>query len=132
MRRTFTFVEIGVVHSPYKKDGEAPKQGFLRPEVTGELEIYPEYAGAISTLNPGDEMNLVFIFDRSEGYDLISERKGGAGEIRGLFSTRSPRRINPIGISDIVVKEINGLTVTFSGVDMLDGTPVIDLKPVIR
>lgn len=132
MKESFSFVPVGVIHSPYRDLKDIPRQGFMAPETQAILEVFEEYAPAASTLKPGGRYVLLFVFDKSEGHPLTCLTFGGAGEERGLFSTRSPERINPIGLSEITVKQVDGRFVTFTGVDMLDQTPVLDMKPVIR
>ena len=132
MKADFTFVPVGVIHSPYKQLEGMPRQGFFSGDLTAELEIFEQYAEAASTITAGETYTVLFVFDRSEGYDLVTTTRGGEGPLRGLFSSRSPRRINPIGMSDINVTEVNGRFITFTGVDMLDGTPVLDIKPIIK
>ncbi|MBQ1465220.1 MAG: tRNA (N6-threonylcarbamoyladenosine(37)-N6)-methyltransferase TrmO [Eubacteriaceae bacterium] len=131
MNPSFTFTAVGVIHSPYKDLKDIPRQGYLSGELTAEIEIFEECADAASTMLEGGRYVVLFVFDKSEGYDLMLVPKGGAGEVRGLFSTRTPERINPIGLSEITVKAVNGRSITFTGVDMLDGTPVLDIKPAM-
>ena len=131
MNTSLSFTPVGVIHSPYKELKDIPRQGYLSGDMTAEIEIFEEYADAASTMTAGGRYVVLFVFDKSEGYDLITVSKGGEGEVRGLFSTRSPERINPIGLSEITVKEVNGRSITFTGVDMLDGTPVLDIKPAM-
>ncbi|MBO4360379.1 MAG: tRNA (N6-threonylcarbamoyladenosine(37)-N6)-methyltransferase TrmO [Eubacteriaceae bacterium] len=131
MKAGFTFVPVGVIHSPYRELSEIPRQGYLSGDLTAELEVFEEYAPAASSMKPGEKYCLLFVFDKSEGYDLLTTTKGGEGEVKGFFSSRSPKRINPIGLTDITVTAVDGRFITFTGVDMLDGTPVLDIKPAM-
>ena len=116
---------VGVVHSPYKEKGSAPRQGRHTNDIS-ELEIYPEYTQALQGLSAGDDIFVLCWFDRSDR--ILLKTKPGE-EPRGVFSTRSPARPNPISLTLVKLVEIDGGRLRVRGLEMLDGTPVLDIKP---
>ena len=99
--------------------------------VEGVAELHPEYEEALGDLEGFSHVYLIYHLHKSRGYDLkvvpfLDTRK------RGLFATRAPRRPNPIGISVVRVVRVEGRRLHFSDVDMLDGTPLLDIKPYVR
>ncbi len=129
----YKIVPIGKIISPYKKIGDAPKQGIVKQNVLMKAQIFEEFVGGISDLKKGEHYFLFFIFDKSKEYKL-KQIPGGKqeGELKGVFSTRSPLRPNFIGMTEIEIVEVNNDEILFLGGDMLDGTPVVDLKPTLK
>jgi len=121
------FRPIGFIRSPYDEIKETPKWGDESGDTEAELILEPRYEEGLADVSPGDRLTVVFCFNRSEGYELTVHIRG-TGPLTGLFSTHSPRRPNPIGVSVITVKSMDGNRLVFTGVDMLDGTPVLDIK----
>ena len=120
---------IGIVHSPYKEKGSAPRQGRMTRDIS-ELEIFPQFADGLDGLFPGDDIFVLCWFDRSDRDVLIvPSRRDPSGEPRGVFSTRSPARPNPISLTLVKILEIRKTTLVVRGLEMLDGTPVLDIKP---
>ncbi len=135
---SFAFTPIGFVRSPFKDKADAPRQGNAggnQAEATIVLLEGHDYEHALEDVGLWEYLWILFVFDRNAG------DKGGfrpkvlpprsLGKRRGLFSTRSPHRPNPIGMSAVKLVEVRGLEVRVSGVDMLDGTPVLDIKPYV-
>ena len=120
------FTPIAYIHSDYKTIEETPKHGFEN-DFEGEIEVKEEFVEAMEDMEVGKKYMVLFYFHKSEGYELKSPLHG-VGPLMGLFSTHSPRRPNPIGVSTITVTSIEGNIIGFKGVDMLDGTPVLDIK----
>ena len=118
---------IGVVSSPYKVQADAPRQGRPAP-VRSSIEIYPEYEGGLDGLSDYGQLFILSWFDRSRRDQLRVERPGRGGA-RGVFATRSPNRPNPIGLTLVDLLEINGRILCVRGLDALDGTPILDIKP---
>ncbi len=119
---------IGYIRSPYKDKTAAAKQSTLSQGTTAVIEILDEYVEGIADIREGEYGVVLFYFHKSEGYKLTTlSRK--SNKIMGVFSTKSPNRPNGIGMSIVrfIKKENNRLI--FEGVDMLDGTPVLDIKP---
>ena len=120
---------IGIVHSPYKEKGSAPRQGRIANDIS-ELEIFPQFAEGLDGLFPGDDIFVLCWFDRSDRDVLkVPSRRDPTGEPRGVFSTRSPARPNPISLTLVKLLEIRKTTLMVRGLEMLDGTPVLDIKP---
>jgi len=94
----------------------------------GYIQMEEEFLEGIRDLKSGMNITLVFYFNQSKGYSLITNSRMSNVPV-GVFSTRSPNRPNSIGITEVVIREIKGATIEFKGADMLDGTPVIDIKP---
>lgn len=138
MPESFTFRSIGVVRSPYRRRIDAPHQA---PVVAGTeagsaaeawLEIDPDLPEEVLRDLAGFErIWLVFAFHRSEGWaPLVQPPRGPRGK-RGVLATRSPHRPNAIGLSAVELVAVEGRTLRLRGVDLLDGTPVLDLKPYV-
>jgi tRNA-Thr(GGU) m(6)t(6)A37 methyltransferase TsaA len=121
---------IGYVRSPYKNTKEIPKGFGVKHDAEGVLEIASQFEEGLTDVEGFSHLFVIWIFDRSEGYELV-----GTPPIddrpHGVFATRSPRRPNPIGLTvvELLRRESNSLHVR--GVDMLDGTPILDIKPYL-
>jgi tRNA-Thr(GGU) m(6)t(6)A37 methyltransferase TsaA len=124
-----TLQPIGYVRSPYKKRSDAPRQGRLS-DTLAEIVIAPKYRDGLFRLE--GEKNLIILawFDRSNRTTLRVTPPGTSVE-RGVFATRSPDRPNPVGLSVVDLIGITDGVLTVRGLDSLDGTPVIDIKPYI-
>jgi len=121
---------IGYVRSPYKGMGEGPIQPRGGKGVRGTLEIFPGFVDGLKDLDGFSRIQVLFHMHLSEGFSLsvipfLDTVK------RGLFSTRSPRRPNPIGLSVVKLLRIDGNILHIEDIDMLDGTPVLDIKPYV-
>lgn len=124
----FTPQPIGFVRSPYKDTAVIPKGLGARHDAEGILEILREFEPGLTDLEGFSHLFVLWVFDRSDGYDLfgrtpIDERP------HGVFSTRSPRRPNPIGLTVVELLRREGGSLHVRGIDMLDGTPILDIKP---
>jgi tRNA-Thr(GGU) m(6)t(6)A37 methyltransferase TsaA len=124
----FTFRPIGVIRTDFKDPDDAPRQGALMPEAKGVVELDPALAEGLETLDEGSHIVLLFAFHRAAGCEL-KVRTRRSGRTRGLFATRAPTRPNPIGITVVKLDRIEGTRLHVSGVDMLDETPLLDIKP---
>ena len=128
---TITMKPIGVIHSPFQERSQVPRSAREGASHEAVLEVFEEYAEGIADIQAGDQAYILFNFHKSEGYALTTlSRK--TNTVMGLFSTRSPYRPNGIGLSIVRFIEKNGNRLSFRGVDMLDGTPVLDIKPFDR
>ncbi len=121
------FRPIGVIQSPYKTLADVPKAGAEAPDAEGEIVVDPVYLEAMADITAGKRYMILFHFHEAEGYSQTVHLRGD-GPLTGLFSTHAPCRPNPIGVSSIKVISIDKNVIRFSGVDMLDGTPVLDIK----
>lgn len=97
-----------------------------------EIEVFPEYSEGLYRIELLKELDILFIFDRSEGYDLKVHPKGDESiPLTGLFGTRSPRRPSPIGLTRVKLMERNGNVLKVKGLDAFVDTPVADIKGVM-
>ncbi len=118
---------IGYVKSPYTDTADMPRFYTESGNTTARLEVLPEYQEALLGVEPGMKLLMLFHFHGVKEHSL-QVKKRGTGPLTGVFAARSPRRPNPIGASVIEVVKVEGTTIEFLGVDVLDGTPVLDLK----
>lgn len=123
---TFQFQAIGYVENEFR--------GTTKPDtLTASLSrivLAPDLVEGLSGLEPGMTLLVVFVFHRSMGYDLLQHPRGDRSRPkRGVFALRSPNRPNSIGITEVELLAIEGNVLTVRGLDALDGTPVLDLKP---
>ncbi|HEX37802.1 MAG TPA: tRNA (N6-threonylcarbamoyladenosine(37)-N6)-methyltransferase TrmO [Candidatus Cloacimonetes bacterium] len=121
---------IGVIYSPYTTSKEIPGQGYLREEVEAEIEIKDEYVNAMKDLDSFSHLVVLFYFHKSDKTILVGH-PSWENEDHGVFALRSPHRPNHIGMTIVKVLKIKENLITFTNVDMLDGTPVIDIKPYV-
>lgn len=120
---------IGVIHSPFTDKDQTPIQA-SRSQATGFVEIYPEYVEGLQDLEGFSHIILFYVFHESTGYSLHVKPFLDDQE-RGLFATRYPARPNPIGFSVVRLISQIGSVLEVEGVDMLDGTPLLDIKPYV-
>ena len=126
----FTPRAIGYVKSPYTETKKIPKGLGAKHDAEGILEILPEFDAGLTDIEGFSHLFVIWVFDRSEGFDLIA-RPPVDNRLHGLFATRSPRRPNPIGLSVVELIRRDGPQLHVRGVDMLDGTPILDIKPYL-
>ena len=121
---------VGFVRSPFREKAEAPRQAIVAADTGATLDVLPEYEDALGDLASFDRIWLVFWFHEATHYrpKVLPPR---SDEKRGLFSTRSPHRPNPIGLSAVRLERIERCTLHLREIDLLDGTPVLDIKPYI-
>lgn len=125
---TFTMHPIGVIRSPYTETSQIPKGPGAKHDAEGVLELLPEYEAGLKDVDGFSHLFVLWVFDRATGYDLVATPPVDPRP-HGVFSTRSPRRPNPIGLTVVRVLGVEGNKVRVRGVDMLDGTPFLDIKP---
>jgi len=130
--RRFELTPIGVVRSPFTEKMQAPRQPNTSQAAAGQVVLYGghDFEHALEDLASFRYIWLLFWFDRAEGWrpKVLPPR---STKRRGVFATRSPHRPNPIGMSLVELVSIEGLVLSVNGLDLLDGTPVIDIKPYI-
>lgn len=122
-----TLRPIGIIHSPYQTAEEAPYQGRFSKEAA-ELEIYPEFAAGLKDVETATHL-IVLYWCRLAPRDILQTRTPWGPEIRGVFACRSPSRPNPIAICMVDLLEARGNRLLVRGVDAVDGSPLIDIKP---
>jgi tRNA-Thr(GGU) m(6)t(6)A37 methyltransferase TsaA len=123
---------IGVIRSPFRERAEAPRQAASAPEVRGTIELLPGkgFEHALSDLETFSHVWVLFWFHLNEGWRPKVQPPRSATR-RGVFATRAPHRPNPLGMSVVKLVRIDGLVLHVAELDMLDGTPVLDLKPYV-
>ena len=121
---------IGVIHTPFKEAAGTPIQPAMAEGAEGVVEVLPEFEEALADLENFERVWLVYWFDRSTGYQCKVKPFLEECE-RGLFSTRAPRRPNQIGLSCVRLLSVEGCRLRVADVDMLDGTPLLDIKPYV-
>jgi tRNA-Thr(GGU) m(6)t(6)A37 methyltransferase TsaA len=127
MIQNFQFQAIGYVENEFQ---EPTKPDTLRASPS-RIVLAPDLLDGLTGLEPGMTLLIVFIFHQAKGYELLQHPRGDRNRPkRGVFALRSPNRPNPIGITQVELVAIEGNTLTVHGLDALDGTPVLDLKPV--
>ena len=121
---------IGYAKTPYQATKQIPKGFDAKHDAEGILEILPQFEAGLTDIEGFSHLIVLWVFDRSEGFELL-----GTPPIddrpHGVFATRSPRRPNPIGLTVVQLLHRKGGSLHVHGVDMLDGTPILDLKPYL-
>ena len=126
----FEIKQIGIIYTPYKSKEDCPIQGALKPEVKGEVEIFPEYEEGLETIETFSHIILFYMFDRA-GEVKLSRPTFLDDDSHGVFASRHPCRPNGIGFSIVKLIKKNKNVLVVSELDMLDNTPLIDIKPYI-
>ena len=130
MSDIIAFKPIGVIHSPFRERKGMPIQPPGAKGVRGEVIIDPCYQEGLKDLDGFSHIYLIYHFHRNEGYRLTVTPFMDTDQ-RGLFSTRAPCRPNPVGLSVVRLVEIRENVLAVEGIDVLDGTPLIDIKPFV-
>jgi tRNA-Thr(GGU) m(6)t(6)A37 methyltransferase TsaA len=126
----FTFNPIGFVSSPFKETASIPKGLGAKHTLEGVLNILPEFEPGLTDIEGFSHLFVLWAFDRVDGFDLISSPPTD-NRTHGVFATRSPRRPNPIGLTVVELLRRDHGSLHVRGVDMLDGTPILDIKPYL-
>ena len=132
MSETVEVAVIGRIATPWRRREDAPHQPTPAPDAEGVIEIAEPYRAALADLETFDRIWVVFRFDRSGGWTpRVKPPRGGPK--RGLFATRAPHRPSQIGLTCVALQsvDVDAGRVTVKGVDLLDGTPILDIKPYI-
>jgi len=130
MAAMFDMKPIGTVRSPHAHKAQIPTGMGARHEAEGVLEIRPELEAGLTDLEGFSHLYVIWVFDRAEGYDLMTTTPLDPHP-HGVFATRSPRRPNPIALTVVRLLRRDGNLLHVRGLDMLDGTPILDLKPYL-
>jgi tRNA (adenine37-N6)-methyltransferase len=121
---------IGFVITPYKGTSEVPKGLGAKHEAEGVLKILPELVPGLTDIEGFSHLIILWEFDRAEGFELLGTPPSD-DRPHGVFATRSPRRPNPIGMTVVQLLRRDATELHVRGVDMLDGTPILDIKPYL-
>ena len=126
----FTSRPIGFVRSPYTATSEVPKGLGAKHDADGVLSILPEFGAGLTDIEGFSHLYVLWEFDRSSGFELLGSPPSD-NRPHGVFATRSPRRPNPIALTVVELLRRDRLDLHIRGVDMLDGTPILDIKPYL-
>jgi len=126
-----THTPIGVIHSPFTDPADTPIQGVFADGARGEVEVFLEYADGLRDIDGFSHLIILYHFHLANGYSLISKPFMGDNE-KGIFAIRHPNRPNPIGISIVRLDHVRGNVLEISDIDILDGTPLLDIKPFVH
>ncbi len=126
----FTSHPIGFVSSPYKTTQEIPKGLGTKHEAVGILQILPEFEPGLTDIEGFSHLFVIWEFDRAQAFELLGTPPSD-DRPHGVFATRSPRRPNPLGLTVVELIGREGLLLHVRGLDMLDGTPILDIKPYL-
>jgi tRNA (adenine37-N6)-methyltransferase len=129
--RTFTMTPIGVVRGPYRDVSEIPKGPGAEHHAEGTLELRPDLEAGLADIEGFSHLFVLWVFDRAESCELRTRPPLDPDVEHGVFTTRSPRRPNPIALTVVELLGRDGPRLHVRGVDMLDGTPILDIKPYL-
>ncbi|MFQ6086828.1 MAG: tRNA (N6-threonylcarbamoyladenosine(37)-N6)-methyltransferase TrmO [Candidatus Bathyarchaeia archaeon] len=116
---------IGIIHSPYKSIEEIPRE---YESTIGEVIVFKEYEQGLQDIEGSSHLIILWIFHKSKGYSLVVKPLYHEG-LHGVFATRHPNRPNPVGVTVVELLERKGNILKIKGIDAIDKTPVIDIKP---
>jgi tRNA-Thr(GGU) m(6)t(6)A37 methyltransferase TsaA len=125
----FIIKPIGIIHSPFHNKKQTPIQP-TRSAATGWVEVFPEFSEGLLDLEGFSHIILIYFFHQSHNFNL-KVKPFLDDQLHGLFTTRHPRRPNPIGLSIVQLISRNDSMLKIQGVDVLDGTPLLDIKPYV-
>jgi tRNA (adenine37-N6)-methyltransferase len=126
----FCMKPIGVIHTPFKEKSETPIQ-FSRSTEFGEIEIFPEYEAGLESIDGLSHLILLYVFHEALNSQELLVKPFLDEKTHGVFATRFYQRPNPIGFSVVRLIQRTALRLQIQWVDMLDGTPLLDIKPYI-
>jgi tRNA-Thr(GGU) m(6)t(6)A37 methyltransferase TsaA len=130
MSDPFAFRPIGRIRSAYTSATEVPRGLGAEHTAEGTIEVFPEFAEGLVDVEGFSHLYVLWVFDRAEGFSLTAMPPSD-DRPHGVFATRSPRRPNPIGLTVVEVRGREENLLRVRGVDMIDGTPVLDIKPYL-
>jgi len=130
MRKEIKLKPIGIIHTPYKEPKGIPIQGKFEKGVRGIIRLYPYYWAGLKDIEGFSHLILIYSFNRSKEERLVG-RPFLEDKEHGIFAIRSPHRPNHIGFSIVKLEKVKGHSITFSEVDILNGTPLLDIKPYV-
>ena len=130
MMKEIIYKPIGIIHTPFKDVKEMPIQPIGAKGIHGTIKIEPEYIEGIKGVEGFSHIFLIYHFHLSRGYSL-QIKPFMDDDLHGVFATRAPKRPNPIGISVVKLVRVDGVILHIEDVDMVDGTPLLDIKPYV-
>ena len=126
----FVMLPIGTVRSPYTDRSQIPMGPGAKHEAEGQLELRPELEAGLLDIEGFSHLYVLWVFHQAEGYELVATPPTD-DRPHGVFATRGPYRPNPIGLTVVRLVRRDGPRLVVKGVDMLDGTPILDIKPYL-
>ncbi len=126
----FCMKQIGVIHTPFKEPAGMPIQA-SRSSALGEIEVFPEYEAGLESIEGLSHLILIYVFHSALNSTDLMVKPFLDDKAHGIFATRFFRRPNPIGISIVRLTQRTGALLKIQCVDMLDGTPLLDIKPYV-
>jgi tRNA (adenine37-N6)-methyltransferase len=126
----FTFKAVGVIHTAFLEDKGVPIQS-ARSDAPGTIELFPEYLEGLEGVEEFSHIMLLYVLDRASADVHLKVKPFLDDALHGVFATRYPVRPNPLGLSVVRVVDRQENRIHFLGADMLDGTPLLDIKPYI-
>jgi len=121
---------IGVVRCAYTDTAQIPKGLGAEHHAEGVLELLPQFEAGLADIEGFSHLYVVWAFDRAGGFDLTAYPPSDTRP-HGVFATRSPERPNPIGLTVVTLVRRDGPRLVVRGIDMLDGSPILDIKPYL-
>jgi tRNA (adenine37-N6)-methyltransferase len=125
----FTPRPIAYIRSPYTETSTIPKGIGAKHDAEGVIEFLREFEPGLADIEGFSHLFVIWVFDRADDFDLTARPPADGSRPHGVFATRSPRRPNPVGLTVVELLRREGTSLHVRGVDMLDGTPVLDVKP---
>ncbi len=130
MKKEIRLRPIGIIHTSFKDLKGMPIQGRFKKDVIGQIKIFPQYQKGLKDIEGFSHLILIYYFDRA-GEERLIEKPFLEDKPHGIFAIRSPMRPNHIGVSIVKLEKVESNIITFSEVDILDGTPLLDIKPYV-
>ncbi len=127
---TFAMRAIGTVRSPYADRSQVPRGPGARHDAEGVLEVDPELEAGLTDIEGFSHLYVLWVFHQVQGFELLATPPTD-DRPHGVFATRSPQRPSPIGLTVVQLVRREGRKLVVRGVDMLDGTPILDIKPYL-
>jgi len=130
MKKEIKLKPIGIIHTPYKNPQDIPIQGTFNKKVKGKVTLFKKYKEGLKDIEGFSHIILIYYFHRSRKEKLV-EQPYLENKEHGIFAIRSPNRPNHIGVSIVKLENVKDNSFVFSEVDILDGTPLLDIKPYV-
>jgi len=130
MLEKIEFKPIGIIHSPYRELRGTPIQPEAAKDTEGRVEVFPAFASGLKDLDGFSHIFLLYYFHKARKADLL-QKPFMDDSLRGVFAIRSPSRPNPIGLSVVRILSVEDSIITVRGLDVVDGTPLLDIKPYL-
>jgi tRNA-Thr(GGU) m(6)t(6)A37 methyltransferase TsaA len=127
---SISLVAIGIIHSPFERLENMPIQPTVEAAAPGTVEVYPEFAEGLKDLQGFSHIYLLYYFHKTRAPQLLVKPFLDS-QLRGIFATRAPVRPNPLGLSLVRIVKIRGNVIDVAALDVLDGTPLLDIKPYV-